>query len=74
MTEETTGTSTTSSPLSDGDSWYFHVRSRDNVGNWANGAKHAGPWKIDTTNPGTPTVSSSTHADENTWYSNNDPQ
>jgi len=43
--EETT-TSTTSSPLADG-RWYFHLRTRDNGGNWTSTA-HLGPFLIDT--------------------------
>lgn len=46
----TIGTSTTSSALADG-IWYLHVRAVDNVGHWANGAYHIGPFKIDTTPP-----------------------
>jgi hypothetical protein len=44
-------TSTTSAPLSDGDSWYFHVRARDQADNWADGAVHIGPFWIDTAAP-----------------------
>ncbi|HDQ72306.1 MAG TPA: hypothetical protein ENN19_09440, partial [Chloroflexi bacterium] len=42
--------SLTSDPLADGD-WYFHIRTVDNVGNWAPGARHIGPFKIDATPP-----------------------
>lgn len=42
--------STTSSPRSDSNSWYFHIRTRDNAGNWA-GAVHLGPFKVDNINP-----------------------
>src|SRR5213076_1938753 len=57
----TTGTSggTTSSTLSDG-SWYFHLRTRDNVGNWSSPV-HLGPYKIDTTAPIDPLLSSPSH-------------
>jgi hypothetical protein len=47
--EESMG-SLTSDPLADGD-WYFHIRTVDNAGNWAAGAAHIGPFKIDTTPP-----------------------
>jgi hypothetical protein len=40
----------TSGALTDGDDWYFHVRSVDNLGN-ASGVSHIGPFKIDTTDP-----------------------
>lgn len=46
--EETT-TTVTSSALSDG-SWYFHLRTRDNAGNWTS-TVHVGPFVIDTTPP-----------------------
>ena len=48
-TLDTAGNSETSSPLSDG-SWYFHLRTVDNAGNWA-GAVHLGPFHIDTVAP-----------------------
>jgi len=41
---------TTSPPLWDGD-WYFHMRTVDAAGNWAAGALHIGPFKVDTTPP-----------------------
>jgi subtilisin family serine protease len=41
--EETT-TSTTSPALADG-RWYFHIRTRDNAGNWS-GGRHLGPFVI----------------------------
>lgn len=40
-----------SGPLSDGGSWYFHVRTIDAAGNAATGATHYGPIRIDTTPP-----------------------
>ena len=54
-TKDTSSTSTTSSALSDG-IWYLHVRVVDKVGNWSSGALHCGPFKIDRTNPGLPTI------------------
>ncbi|MEM3466633.1 MAG: hypothetical protein QW566_09205, partial [Candidatus Jordarchaeales archaeon] len=53
----TTLTSTTSSPLSDGSTWYLNVKSQDKAGNPAIGYVSFGPFKIDTTPPGTPSVS-----------------
>jgi hypothetical protein len=47
--EETTYI-TTSPALTNGD-WYFHIRAVDNAGNWAVGAAHLGPFKIDTLLP-----------------------
>jgi len=40
-----------STPLSDGKSWYFHIRSRDNAVNWNLSAAHFGPICIDTRPP-----------------------
>ena len=37
---------TTSPVLADGD-WYFHIRPVDKAGNWATGAAHVGPFRID---------------------------
>nr|MBC7245537.1 VCBS repeat-containing protein [Chloroflexota bacterium] len=48
---ETLGTSTTSSPLADDNDWYFHVRAVDRARNGGTGAKHYGPFYIDTTAP-----------------------
>ena len=42
-------------------SWYLHVRTRDVASNWNAGTAHFGPYKIDTTPPTNPTISSSTH-------------
>ena len=65
---ETTGSSTTSPVLGDSSGWYFHIRTRDNVGNWASGAVHLGPFRIDTASPLNPTSASETHgAADNTW-------
>ncbi len=43
-------TAATGPALGDG-GWYVHVRAVDGAGNWASGAAHAGPFKIDTTAP-----------------------
>ena len=50
-TVDTTNSSVTSSPLSDSSNWYFHIRTRDQVGNWNSSAAHYGPFRIDTTPP-----------------------
>ncbi len=48
---DTTGTTDTSSALSTGNSWYFHLITRDNAGNWTNSPVHLGPFYIDTIDP-----------------------
>jgi hypothetical protein len=50
---ETSSNNTTSSPLADSNSWYFHIRARDAAGN-AGPSSHIGPFYIDVTPPGTP--------------------
>ena len=67
---DTTGNSASYSNKADG-TWYFHVRAKDNAGNWGSADHYR--VKIDTANPPAPTISSSTHPNENTWYANNDP-
>jgi serine protease len=57
--KDTTGSSTTSASLADGQ-WWFHLRTRDNAGNWS-GAVHLGPFRIDTTPPSNPSVTSLSH-------------
>jgi hypothetical protein len=44
-------TNTTSPPLSDGKSHYFHLRTADRAGNWTATALHLGPFWIDSTPP-----------------------
>jgi len=46
---DTIGTSDTSPALDEGENW-FHIRTRDNVGNWS-GVAHHGPFRIDRTPP-----------------------
>ena len=41
----------TGAPLADGETWYFHLRTADKLGNLATDALHLGPFKIDTTAP-----------------------
>ena len=60
-TVDTTLTTTTSSALANGASWYLHVRTKDNAGRWNTGAYHIGPFKIDTALPTNPTASMSSH-------------
>jgi Calcineurin-like phosphoesterase len=67
-TAEETATGTTSQALADG-LWWFHLRTRDNAGNWS-GAVHRGPFRIDTTPPANPTLSSPSHA-VSAWSSEN---
>jgi len=43
-------------PLSGAGSWYAHVRSVDQVGNWSPDAAHFGPFRIDRVVPNLPTV------------------
>lgn len=57
--KDTAGSSTTSQTLPDGD-WWFHLRTRDNAGNWSS-AVHLGPFRIDTVAPTNPTLSSPSH-------------
>jgi hypothetical protein len=51
--------------LNDG-SWWLHIRTRDNAGNWANEATHFGPFPIDSTPP-TATIEASTWVVTNTF-------
>jgi hypothetical protein len=51
--------------------WYFHIMAVDNAGNW--GATRHYIVKVDCIPPPAPTISSSSHPDESTWYINNDP-
>lgn len=69
-TSEGTGTSATFSNLADG-VHYFHVRARDNVGNW--GTTRHFTIRIDDTAPAAPSVSSSTHPTQTSYYTSNDP-
>jgi len=62
-------TSYTWSGLSDG-THTFKVRAYDMAGNYAEATWSFG---VDATAPAAPSVSSSTHPDQNTWYSNNSP-
>jgi hypothetical protein len=66
-TVDLTGSSTTSSALSDGSSWYFHIRTQDNAGNWTSSAVHYGPFWIDTSAPTNPTTITSSSHTLSTW-------
>jgi glutamyl endopeptidase len=48
---DTVDPNTTSSALTDGDSWYLHIITVDAVGNWNTTVFHIGPFKIDTVVP-----------------------
>jgi hypothetical protein len=43
--------SVSSPPMAEGNGWFFHVRTRDNAGNWALSTVHRGPYIIDSTAP-----------------------
>jgi subtilase family serine protease len=61
--------------LSSGE-WYFHVRAKDNAGNWGPADHYRvriKEEKGDIDPPPAPVISSPTHPDENSWYTDNDP-
>ena len=64
------GTAFNSAPLTDGNNWYAHVRTRDAAGNWSTSARHLGPFFIDRTPPTNPTTFGGSHT-PGVW--NNDP-
>ena len=64
-----TGNSTTCNPLEDGNNWYFHIRTKDNAGNWNSTTVHMGPFFIDANPPSNPTSITSTSHQVNTWSS-----
>ncbi len=55
---DTVGTSANTTIPSNGNAWYFHVRTVDNVGHWAESATHKGPYWLDTNAPQLPTITS----------------
>jgi uncharacterized protein YpmB len=67
---EGTGTSTSYSGKADG-IWYFHIKAVSGTGRWGDTAHYT--VQIDCAVPVAPTVSSSTHPLENTWYNNDSP-
>jgi hypothetical protein len=58
---DTFATSFTSAAVTDGSSWYAHVRVRDAAGNWSTIARHHGPFYIDLTPPTNPTTFGGSH-------------
>jgi len=60
----------TSSELADGSSYYFHIRSVDNVGNWQS-TVHLGPFYIETVPPTDPTSVTSPSHSLSTWSNDN---
>jgi subtilisin family serine protease len=59
-TQDTNGSTATSPQLADG-SWWFHLRTRDNAGNWSS-TSHLGPFRVDGTAPANPGLSSPSHS------------
>lgn len=57
---KTYASSTTSNPLPDGQNWYFHIRTKDQMDNWAAQTAHYGPFYIETAPPSNPTSFTST--------------
>jgi hypothetical protein len=66
--------SATSLPLPDGDGYYFHIRAKDGAGNWANGAAHLGPIRIDASPPQNPAEVSCLSHQTMVWSSDNTPE
>lgn len=64
---DTTAEELTSAPLADG-SWWFHLRTIDEVGN-STGTTHLGPFIVDTTAPTGTTLFSPSHT-AGSWTSN----
>lgn len=57
-----------------GQSWYFHIRTRDKSNNWADDAAHLGPFWIDADDPINPTSVQETHGAPDAWQNTvNDP-
>jgi hypothetical protein len=69
-TSEGTGTSYSTSGLTDG-TWYFHVRGLDGCGSW--GATRHYTVRVDGTQSSAPTVTSSSHPSDSAWYSDRSP-
>lgn len=70
-TVDQTITYSVSFPLSTGSSWYLHIRTVDNAGNWNPNALHIGPFYIDVTSPNAPSLSES-HCGSS-WTTHNSP-
>lgn len=59
-----------SNPMPDGDNIYFHIRARDNAGNWNPAAVHLGPFWIDSSPPSNPKTVSCLNHDQERWSNN----
>ncbi|MBI4778014.1 hypothetical protein HY792_03730, partial [Candidatus Desantisbacteria bacterium] len=57
-------------PLADG-TYYFHVKAGDSAGNWSNASHYR--IQVDTQPPDIPVIFSSSHPDQNKWYTTNTP-
>ncbi|MFF0484863.1 DNRLRE domain-containing protein [Streptomyces sp. NPDC004435] len=62
-------TTTYSATVAGNGTWYLHLRARDKAGNWGTSAAHF-KFAVDTTLPPTPTITSSSHADQSNAYAN----
>jgi hypothetical protein len=69
-TLDTSGSSASTTIPGDAKTWYFHVRTVDNVGHWASNAKSQGPYWLDTYPPLTPQIYSSDPI-TNVWTADN---
>ncbi len=65
---DTPDSSAISTPLSEEDNHWFHLRVVDGMGNWTVGAVHLGPFLIDTTNPVNPLTATADRPNA-TWSS-----
>jgi hypothetical protein len=63
----TTRNYTTSHPLDDGSSWYFHIRARDRAENWASEVEDWGPFYIDAADPYSCTITSPIETDSTSF-------
>lgn len=66
-TSEGAGASTTSPAQASGNSYYFHLRTVDGIGNWNSTAIHLGPFWIDIKAPNDPTSMASTSHIVSSW-------
>jgi hypothetical protein len=66
-----TTTDCISFPLSTNNSWYLHIRTVDNAGNWNSSAYHIGPFYIDITPPNPPSINESDCGSD--WTTHNSP-
>ncbi|MEU6524215.1 DNRLRE domain-containing protein [Streptomyces sp. NPDC046924] len=51
--------------------WYIHIRAKDRAGNWSPTAAHL-PFRVDTTLPPGPMISSASHPDQTGAYNSGD--